>query len=189
MSPITHFLVGWTFALAPGLDRRGRACVALAGVAPDLDGIGLVVDLATKNTSHPTELWGAFHHIVGHGITAAIVVTAVVAAVTRSPRATLLAFVSFHMHVFGDLVGARGPDGDSWPIHYLWPFANDVTLAWSGQWELNAWPNFAITGACLVLAFWWAWRRGVSPLEVFNLRANAAFVGALRGRFGTPKPS
>jgi inner membrane protein len=106
---------------------------------------------------------------------------------TRSPRASVLAFASFHLHVLGDLVGARGPDGDSWPIHYLWPFNDEVLLSWSGQWELNAWPNFVITGSCMALAFWWAWRRGVSPLEVFNLRANASFVAALRGRFGVPK--
>lgn len=197
MSPITHFLVGWTLALAPGdrfgrlgrlgsLDRRGRACVALAGVAPDLDGLGLVVDLATRNTSRPTELWGAYHHIVGHGLAAALAVTAVTFAVSRSARVAVLAFLSFHLHVLGDLVGARGPDGDSWPIFYLWPFNDDVELTWSGQWELNAWPNFVITGACLALAFWWAWRKGTSPLEVFSVKANAAFVEALRKRFGAP---
>ncbi len=31
-------------------------------------------------------------------------------------RIPLLVLFSFHLHLLGDLVGARGPDGDQWPI-------------------------------------------------------------------------
>ena len=38
MSPITHFLVGWTFAQsAPSLGKQERAFVTWASVVPDLD--------------------------------------------------------------------------------------------------------------------------------------------------------
>jgi hypothetical protein len=63
----------------------------------------------------------------------------------------------------------------------------DWELTWSGQWQLNAWPNFAITGALLALMFYLAWRRGFSPLEMVSGRADRAFVKALRERFGEPK--
>lgn len=39
MSPVTHFLTGWVVANCSRLDRRERAIVALACVAPDLDGL------------------------------------------------------------------------------------------------------------------------------------------------------
>lgn len=188
MSPVTHFLVGWAVAQTSRLGRRERAAIAVAGVAPDLDGVGLAVDLATRGSAHPTELWGAWHHVVGHGLAAAVVVTAGAALVARR-RALVaaLAFVSFHLHVLGDLVGARGPDGDSWEIHYLWPFVADEGLSFHGQWALNAWPNFAITALLLAATFFWSWRRGFSPLEMISPRADGAFVATLRARFGDPR--
>ena len=78
----------------------------------------------------------------------------------------------------------RHPDGDQWPISYLIPFSNALQLSWSGQWELNAWPNFAQTIALLGLTFHLAYRRGFSPLEIVSERADTAFVATLRQRFG-----
>jgi len=46
----------------------------------------------------------------------------------------------------------------------------------------NAWPNFAIAISLLLLTFYLAWKRGLSPLEMVSLRADAAFVAALRKR-------
>lgn len=157
----------------------------VAGAAPDLDGVGLVVDLATRRSETPTDLWAAWHHVVGHGLTAALVCTALTAVATRRVLPALLVAASFHLHVLGDLVGARGPDGDQWPIRYLWP-VSDLELTWSGQWALNAWPNFAITGALLAMTLVVWWRAGRSPLEVFAPRAHAAVTSTLRARFGAP---
>ena len=42
----------------------------------------------------------------------------------RKLTTALLVFISFHLHLLADLVGARGPDGDQWPIPYLLPFSN-----------------------------------------------------------------
>ena len=41
MNPVTHLLVGWTVANASGLEkRRDRFLVSVAGIIPDLDGLG-----------------------------------------------------------------------------------------------------------------------------------------------------
>ncbi|HEX4486423.1 MAG TPA: metal-dependent hydrolase, partial [Terriglobales bacterium] len=94
-----------------------------------------------------------------------------------------LALLSFHVHLLEDLLGSRGLDGDQWPIPYLKPFSWAWQFSWSGQWELNAWPNYAITIALLLLTFWLAWWKGFSPLEMISPKIDATFVAALRKRF------
>ncbi len=190
MSPITHLLVGWGVANAARLNRRERALVMTAGIIPDADGLGLVAELLTRDAEHPLQWWSLYHHVLGHNIGFALLV--MIAAFLLSSRRGLtacLAMASFHLHLLGDLVGGRGPDGYQWPIPYLLPFSDEWQLTWSGQWALNAWPNFAVTGALLTLTFYLAWRHGRSPLECLSARAHSAFVSALRGRFGQPQQS
>jgi len=91
--------------------------------------------------------------------------------------------LSFHLHLLSDLVGARGPDGDQWPIPYLLLFSKHMQLAWSGQWALNAWPNMVITAGLIGVMLILARQRGFSPLEMVSSRADALFVRALRTRF------
>ncbi|MGC2696420.1 MAG: metal-dependent hydrolase [Candidatus Angelobacter sp.] len=98
---------------------------------------------------------------------------------------TILVFLSFHLHLICDLVGARGPDGDQWPIPYLKPFSNAIQLTWNGQWALNGWQNFAITGVLLVATFWTAWKYGSSPVELVSESANESLVSALRRRISS----
>jgi membrane-bound metal-dependent hydrolase YbcI (DUF457 family) len=184
MNPITHFLAGWVVANAPGLERRERAAVAIAGVIPDFDGLGVVADFLTRHSAHPTNWWGEYHHILGHNITFAVAVAAAAFFLARQKwKTAALAFLCVHLHILGDLVGARGPEGEQWAIPYLNPFTDSVQLVWSGQWALNAWPNFAITFALLAATFYLARARGFSPLELLSRRADAAFVDSLRRRF------
>ncbi len=188
MSPITHFLIGWGVAGIGGLNRRERAAVVIAGVIPDADGLGIAMDFLTRHSTNPTNWWGAYHHTFGHNLFAGLAAALfALLLATRRWTAVLLAFASFHLHLLGDLVGARGPDGDQWPIHYLWPVSHEPALTWSGQWALNAWPNFLVTGLFLALLFYLAWRRGYSPLEMISTRADQSFVSALRFRFGQPE--
>lgn len=190
MSPITHFLVGWTVANAAALPRRDRALVAVAGIIPDLDGAGLIAEVLTRNTAHPLNWWSDYHHVLGHNLGfALVIVVAVFAFGQRRWLTSALAALSFHLHLLCDIVGARGPDGHQWPIPYLSPFSKAWDLTWSGQWALNAWPNFVLTTATLLLALYWAWRRGYSPLEMISLRADRAVVQALRRRLGNPAPA
>jgi len=185
MSPITHFFMGWAVAnSAPSLSKRERAMVTWASVVPDLDGLGIIADRLTRNSSHPLNWWGNYHHTLGHNLGFAIVVAAIAGIfATQRLKTMLLVLLSFHLHLLADLVGARGPDGDQWPIPYLLPFSKHVQLVWSGQWALNAWPNFLITGVLIGVMFIFARQRGFSPLEMVSGKADAIFVHALRTRF------
>ena len=185
MNPVTHFLTGWALAnCVPSLERKERAMVALACVVPDVDGLGAVVDLATRNSAHPTEWFSRYHHQL-HSLAFAIAVAAVCFVLARKRWVTaLLALLSFHLHLLEDLIGSRGPDGYQWPIPYLEPFRPAGGIVWSGQWGLNAWPNFAITIGFLALMLFLAWKRGFSPLEMISQSADQKVVAALRARFG-----
>jgi inner membrane protein len=184
VSPITHFFVGWAVANAAELNRRERACVALASVVPDVDGLGIVPEMLTRHSAHPLTWWSDYHHVLGHNLGFCFLVTAAGFALAKQRWLTAaLVFVSFHLHLLCDLAGARGPDGDQWPIPYLLPFSHGWQFTWSGQWALNAWQNFLITGAGIALAFYLAWKRGHSPLEIFSARADRVFVETLRKRF------
>jgi inner membrane protein len=188
MSPVTHLLIGWTVGAACPLDRRDRCLVSLSGVAPDADGLGVAIDVLTAASVSPTDFWGQYHHVLGHNLGFGLAVAvAALAWAHRRGLVAALALVAFHLHLVGDLVGAGGPDGDTWPFSYLSPFSDAWVWQWSGQWALNAWPNVALTVLLLVIVFHLAWRYGHSPLEMVSERANAAFVAALRGRFGPPR--
>jgi hypothetical protein len=177
--------MGWIVAnSAPSLTKRERAMVTWASVVPDVDGLGIIAEKLTQNSAHPLNWWSEYHHVLGHTIGFAIAVTILAAIFAEQKLATAsLVFISFHLHSIGDLVGARGPDGDQWPIPYLLPFSHRWQLTWSGQWALNAWPNFLITGALIAGALVLARRRGFSPLEMFSQRLDAAVVASLRNRF------
>ena len=229
MSPVTHFFAGWLLAsVSPAgrpimLTRREKALIVAAAVAPDIDGIGIVPELLTRNTAHPLLWFSQYHHSL-HTLGFALVCTfaayiiagplarirplATASPVSdftfdpaiRKPEASaqrvpthrlpshpgltaFLVFISFHLHLLCDLIGARGPDGDQWPIPYLKPFSSAIQLAWHGQWALNAWQNFAITGTFLLVTFWLAWKYCSSPVELVSQSANSALTQTLRERF------
>lgn len=200
MSPVTHFFAGWLLASATPLNRREKAAVVCAGLAPDLDGLGIVPELLTRNSSHPLLWFSQYHHAL-HNLSFALVVTLAawlycsLPGFTLSPQiqppptpnrakiAALLAFLSFHLHLFCDLIGSRGPDGYSWPIPYLAPFSSKLQLTWHGQWALNGWQNILITCALLGVTLWIARTNGASPVELFSPAGNRLFVSTLRRRF------
>lgn len=185
MSPVTHLLTGWVFANANAakLNRRDRAVVTLAAVVPDVDGLGIIAEVLTRHSEHPLLWFSQYHHAL-HTLAFALFV-AVCAFFISSRRwmAATLALAAFHLHLLEDLVGSRGPDGSNWPIPYLLPFSNRWTWTWAGQWELNAWPNMALTIALLCLTIWLAIRRGFSPVEIVSPPADRSVVVALRRRF------
>ena len=183
MSPVTHYLSGWVLANSDALGRRDRALVTLSVVVPDVDGLGIIAEVLTRNSSHPLLWFSRYHHSL-HNLAFAVVIglLAFVLAEQRWKTAALC-LLGVQLHLFEDLLGSRGPDGDQWPIPYLAPFSSRVNLTWHGQWALNAWPNFVITLALLGLTFYLAWRRGYSPLEMISRRADREYIDALRRRF------
>ena len=184
----THFFAGWLVATAPGLSRRERGLITFAGVAPDLDGLGWFVEEATANASHPLPWYSLYHHVLGHNLGLALVVTALAYALARRKAwVAVLAFLSFHLHLLLDLMGSRGSDGYQWPIPYFAPFSQSVQLAWHGQWWVGAWQNTFATFVFVFATVYLAWRLGYSPVGLFNPKADEVFVATLRARFGMPR--
>ncbi len=187
MNPASHLLISWAVANTAAIARRDRILVTLSGIIPDIDGAGIVAELLTENTATPLIWYSKFHHVLGHNLGFALVLAAAVFLLsTRRWMTTFLALLAFHLHLLGDLVGSRGPDGYQWPIPYFLPFSADGKLIWQGQWELNAWPNILITLLMLGVVLYLSWKRGHSPLEMISLRADTALVAGLRQRFGEP---
>lgn len=187
MNPVTHFLVSWSVFERGFGSRRDRALVVAAGVAPDLDGAGIVVDCATRTLGWPeTHYYQDFHRLWGHGLAAAILLTiAAVLLAERKWRMALCALLCVHLHLLGDLMGARGTEPeDLWGIYYWAPFSTAQEWVWSGQWPLVGWQNLGITAILLGWVLLQAVRRGYSPLDLFSAKADAAFVRTLRGWFG-----
>ncbi len=173
MSPVTHFLIGWSVANSRNLTIKERAFVTIAGIAPDIDGAGLILDFLGSYQGQPLQWWSKYHHILGHNIGFGLFFAiAAFAMLTRRWLVSFLVMVSFHLHLVGDLLGSKGPDGYQWPIPYLLPFSDAWQLIWAGQWQLNAWPNFVVTGVVAWHMFYLAWKKEVSPLEIISSKAN-----------------
>jgi inner membrane protein len=183
MSPVTHFFTGWGFANCFDLGQRDRTLVTLACVAPDVDGLGIIPELLTRNSGRPLLWFSQYHHTL-HNLAFALVISAIAFVLGAEKWKTgFLALLSFHVHLFEDVLGSRGPEGYQWPIPYLAPFSASLQLVWRGQWGLNAWPNVLITIVLLLITLWLAWRKGFSPLEMVSAKADAALIAALRRRF------
>jgi len=182
MSPVTHFLLGWSVAgTSASLTPRERAAVTLAGVVPDIDGIGVLWDLISRSGAF--SFYQRYHHVFGHNLLFGLLVAAVGLLLgVRKGLVALLMLASFHLHLLGDIIGSRGQTDDLWAVPYFWPFSSRDHY-WTGQWPLNGWQNIVITVLLLALTFFWAWKRGYSPLEMVSARADRAFVQTLRSRF------
>ncbi|HYX52603.1 MAG TPA: hypothetical protein VE783_04080, partial [Candidatus Limnocylindrales bacterium] len=64
MSPVTHFLSGWALAsaFAARLGKTEKALVTVAAIAPDIDSVGILPELLTRNTAHPLLWFSEYHH-------------------------------------------------------------------------------------------------------------------------------
>jgi inner membrane protein len=183
MSPATHLFASWLIAAKTTHNQRDCRLVSLAGILPDADGLGLVLDWGARAFGdHQTTFYGQYHHVLLHGAFGGIVITALLTAFARERlRVAALCMLVFHLHLLCDLVGSRGPSPeDLWPIFYFGPFTKDPMWLWRGQWRLDAWPNqvlsWVLLGCCLAVAV----RRGDSFVGVFNRWADSIFLRVLR---------
>jgi hypothetical protein len=185
MSPITHFLAGWAIAEGCVEDRRARLWICLAGVVPDLDGLGIAVDITNGFLGRETHYFFAYHHFLLHGLLGALLIVAIarLAGVVRS-KALFVVFLAFHLHLLCDFVGARGPTRDDlWIIHYFGPITYKGSFWWAHQWPLNGWQNMLITVALIAWIIGRAVRNGVSPVSLFNERLERLVIATLRQRW------
>jgi inner membrane protein len=186
MTPGQHFIVSWLVANAEPLDRRSRILITLSGLLPDLDGLGYLVDRLARLAGRATSYYEEYHHQLGHNLWFSLVLAFACARACRRRRTVfLLSLAACHLHLLGDLLGSRGPDGYQWPIPYFHPFFPGLMLSWSGQWELSGWQNSAIGVAAFVAALVLARYRGVTFFELVSLRFEAAVreTGRRRGFF------
>lgn len=180
MNIITHALTGW----CAGRTVSNRPCDAVmlffASVAPDLDAVGAVIDLCKGGEA----LWfSAFHHKFGHNIFFCLVLLPLVWAICRNSRMIFWFILAFHFHLLCDVAGAMGPDGYQWPVYYLYPLSGHG-IVWSGQWQINAWPNIVFTIVLISIFLFQIARTGFSPLGLLSAKADRALVDTLRRRFG-----
>lgn len=183
MSPITHFMVGWVALERLQVSHRDRALAVCAGLAPDLDGLGIVVDFATRMLGLPeTDYYQSIHRLYGHGLPAAILVALIAAAFANDRlRVAWWAFIAVHLHLLCDLLGSRGAGADDiWGVFYLSPLSMRPQWAWQGQWPLVGWENMAISVALLGIILWRATRTGYSPLRLISERGDRELVATLR---------
>ena len=76
MNPVSHFLIGWGVANTADLNRRDRAAVTVAGIIPDIDSLGIIAEKLTLDSDRPLLWWTEYHHVLGHNIGFALLVTA-----------------------------------------------------------------------------------------------------------------
>lgn len=184
MSPGSHLLASWLLANSAPLAQRERRIVCLAGLSPDLDGAGWLLDRANAWLGTASDYYFEFHHAVGHNLPASLIIAALACSAARRQRALVwaLALAAVHVHLLCDLAGSKGPDGYQWPIRYLLPFDDQYQWIWSGQWELHAWQNVAITLAMLGVAILLGWRQRYSFVEVISPWLDREFFRMLARR-------
>jgi hypothetical protein len=182
MSPVTHLFASWIVAVKTTDNVRDCRLVTLAGVVPDLDGLGIVVDLSARALGHETFFWERFHHVLLHGgFGATLTAAAFALCARRKLRVALLALITFHLHLLCDFVGSRGPSpGDLWPIIYFGPFLSQPVWVWTGQWSLDSWQNKLFSVALLLWIFQIAITRSTSVVAIFNQKADAIFVQVIQ---------
>jgi hypothetical protein len=183
MTLVTHFFVSWVIAAKTTNNPRDCRLVTLAGILPDADGLGLIVDAASRALGYRgTLFYEHYHHFLLHGIYGGIAIAALMTCFARQRwRVALLALLVFHVHLLCDLVGSRGPDPvDLWPIFYLGPISKNVMWIWKGQWQLDAWPNRILSVVMFIWSLKIAVQLGHSFIGVFNRRLDEIFVGVLR---------
>ncbi|HHY86588.1 MAG TPA: metal-dependent hydrolase [Verrucomicrobia bacterium] len=181
MSPEAHLFASWLIAAGTTRNQRDLRLVTLAGIAPDLDGLGIVADGLNALAGRETFFYHDYHHYLLHWVFGAVAVAGFLALFARERwRVALLALIVFHLHLLCDLAGSRGPSPvDLWPIHYLGPFSREPVWLWTGQWQLDGWQNRVI-GVCLLAAVLWIGAgRGETVVGVFSRRLDAIVAPVL----------
>ncbi len=195
MSPATHFFMSWVIAAKTTDNPRDCRLVTLAGVLPDLDGLGLIPDVVTRALGYRGTLYYEhYHHFLLHGIYGGVAIAVLLACFARHRwRVLVLALLVFHLHLLCDIAGSRGPDPDDlWPIYYFGPFNKNVMWIWKGQWQLDSWFNEILS----VVLFIWSLRipcNGAGHLSECSIAAwtknswACCANGPPPGKRGTPR--
>ncbi len=166
----THVMSGWCVANCFRLSARERFLAMLAAGLPDLDGVTYVFG---------DEAYWATHHVYGHNLLFALLLSGVLTTFcTHKIKCFLLFLALVHLHLVMDLLGS----GEGWTIPYWLPF-NGTEYAWSFGWDLNALQNKLAGLFFLLWCVGIAIYCGRTPLEWFMPKLDAQLVALARKPF------
>lgn len=74
MTSGAHFLISWLSTVEILKERRERTIVTFAGISPDIDALGGIIDSITGNSNY----YQQFHHYFGHCGLFAVFITVLV---------------------------------------------------------------------------------------------------------------
>ena len=173
MHPPVHLALSWLIGHRLP-DRRDRRLVAWSGVVLDLDALSLLGGVAA---------YSKYHHVLTHGLIAALVGAGLWTALARQRlKVLVLSLIAFHFHLVCDLVGS-GVEGERWGIFYFYPFSWYEFFAPFG-WDLASPQNAAVWLAAVAATVWIGVVQGRTFAETFlPARADAAVVEMLRKIF------
>jgi hypothetical protein len=151
----THILSGWCVGNLLPLTARQRLGCMIAAAAPDIDGLGMIIDVPFG-----TDLYHDYHHVLGHNLFFCAAVATVLALWTRSWRCWAVYLALGHLHLVMDYLGS----GPLWDIYYLWPVGG-LKFRNPAAWEFFSWQNITFAGCLLVWTIAIARYRRRTPLE------------------------
>lgn len=164
MSPFSHGLIAWLFAVLLLSRVQDRRLAVIAGVAADIDGVFVLFS---------QEQFLAYHHTFGHSYVFGLPVALLAAALaTDRWRTGVAALGGFSLHLLADFLTA------TWPILPLFPLSG-VAVTSEGIVPPGVMygivnplgPLVALALAALIL-----YVREVSPVEFLSERLDRRFV-------------
>jgi len=175
-----HLFLSYALPWRIRLEKRDRVLIALAGVAPDIDGLLLVGG---------ERLFIEYHHDYTHHLLGAVLVAGAAYALgRRRGTAAALAAAAWLGHLLLDLVGAAdrvSPEHPAaYPLPLLWPFSDRPFEPFAFGWTLASWQNAVVMAGAVALMARLAVVEGRTVVEVFSARADAIVVAVLRRRLG-----
>lgn len=171
----THFLLSWLIADRKVIQsNRDLLIITLCGVVPDLDGLGILIDVDTYHR---------WHHTIGHSLFTGVAIFFAIWLFLKSIRVAVLASFSYNLHLLCDYLGSAGSDGYIWPIYLLWPFHSEKFLN-PYQWELASPINVVITLLALMAIMYRASNKGYSPFILCSRRIDQQLVKVFKKWFG-----
>lgn len=173
MHPPVHLALSWLVGHRLS-ERRDRRLVTWSGVLPDLDALSLLGGVAA---------YSKYHHVLTHGLIAALVGAGLWMALARQRwKVLVLSLIAFHLHLACDLIGS-GAQGEPWSIYYFYPFSW-YEIYTSHGWDLASPQNAVVWLLAVAATIWIGVVQGRTFVETFlPAKADAAIVATLRKVF------
>ncbi len=148
-----HGQLGWHLAELARLEKKDRILCAIAGMAPDIDGLTFLLG--------PSSYWG-LHHTFSHSLFSLPVIAVGIGTFGENRiRTVLFSFLAALAHVVIDIFGSK-------PVHVLWPIYPD----WAPIDSPNPFVIFPVEFITPFVMIGWSIQvfkgRGISILEIFG---------------------